>query len=104
MSFPAAPARSASEQSPPGAGMAMALSKPQVKQALFLNIHPEAMARLEAFSWPGNSATRKRLQHAVLGSSGPSCWSSTCRAGDPGAAVPFNGSVTPNESLHYSAT
>src|SRR4051794_10259956 len=67
------------------------------------DIHPEAMAALEAFSWPGNLRQLENVvQHAVLVSAGPELMLEHLPPAIQAASTPV-GEIdeVPNESLHY---
>ncbi len=103
MSFHLPPLRERIQDIAPLAhGMAMRFNR-KFNKALF-DIHPEAMAALEAFSWPGNLRQLENvLQHAVLVSSGPELLVDHLPAAVQEAAAPFNGAeeFVANESLHH---
>ena len=102
MSFHLPPLRERIQDIAPLArGMAMRFNR-KFNKALF-DIHPEAMAALEAFTWPGNLRQLENvLQHAVLVSNGPELLVEHLPAAIQEAAVPFDGAEpNANESLHH---
>lgn len=102
MSFHLPPLRERVQDIAPLArGMAMRFNR-KFNKSLF-DIHPEAMAALEAFSWPGNLRQLENvLQHAVLVSSGTELLVEHLPAAIQEAATPANGADEfTNESLHY---
>jgi two-component system response regulator HydG len=102
MSFHLPPLRERIQDIAPLArGMATRFNR-KFNKSLF-DIHPEAMAALEAFSWPGNLRQLENvLQHAVLVSSGPELLFEHLPAAIQEAAAPFHGlEENANESLHH---
>src|SRR3981081_651744 len=102
MSFHLPPLRERIQDIAPLArGMAMRFNR-KFNKALF-DIHPEAMAALEAFSWPGNLRQLENvLQHAVLVSSGPELLLQHLPAAIQDAVGTCNGTEEGgNESLHH---
>src|SRR6202011_5370232 len=103
MSFHLPPLRERIQDIAPLArGMAVRFNR-KFNKKLF-DIHPEAMAALEAFSWPGNLRQLENvLQHAVLVSSGPELRVDHLPAAVQEAAAPFNSAEEfgANESLHH---
>jgi DNA-binding NtrC family response regulator len=102
MSFHLPPLRERVQDIAPLArGMAARFNR-KFNKGLF-DIHADAMAALEAYSWPGNLRQLENvLQHAVLVSSGPELLVEHLPATIQAAALP---SITPeenaNESLHH---
>lgn len=82
-------------------GMAVRFSR-KFNKALF-DIHPEAMAALEAYSWPGNLRQLENvIQHAVLVSTGPEVCVEHLPPAIQDAALPSEGGEDlPSESLHH---
>src|SRR5207302_445287 len=102
MSFHLPPLRERIQDIAPLArGMAMRFNR-KFNKGLF-DIHPEAMAALEAFAWPGNLRQLENvLQHAVLVSAGPELLLGHLPPAIQTAATPAGGmDENPNESLHY---
>src|SRR5207237_1533094 len=102
MSFHLPPLRERIQDIAPLArGMAMRFNR-KFNKSLF-DIHPDAMAALEAFSWPGNLRQLENvIQHAVLVSAGPELLLEHLPPAIQTAAVPVGGlDENPNESLHY---
>ncbi len=102
MSFHLPPLRERVQDIAPLArGMALRFNH-KFNKALF-DIHPEAMAALEAFPWPGNLRQLENvLQHAVLVSSGSELLREHLPAAIQEATVPLNGAEEfSNESLHH---
>ena len=68
------------------------------------DIHPEAIAALEAYSWPGNLRQLENvIQHAVLVSSGPTLLPSHLPpvVQEQSPPMPFGVAVVDAESLHH---
>jgi DNA-binding NtrC family response regulator len=102
MSFHLPPLRERVQDIAPLArGMAMRFNR-KFNKGLF-DIHAEAMAALEAFSWPGNLRQLENvLQHAVLVSSGPELLVEHLPATVQAAALPcISPEDSSNESLHH---
>lgn len=102
MSFHLPPLRERVQDIAPLArGMAARFNR-KFNKSLF-DIHPEAMAALEGFSWPGNLRQLENvLQHAVLVSSGAELLVAHLPVAVQEAALP-TGSIEElgNESLHH---
>jgi two-component system response regulator HydG len=102
MSFHLPPLRERVQDIAPLArGMAMRFNR-KFNKDLF-DIHGEAMAALEAYSWPGNLRQLENvLQHAVLVSSGPELLVGHLPAAVQESACPIRGvDDNSNESLHH---
>ncbi len=102
MSFHLPPLRERIQDIAPLArGMAMRFNR-KFNKSLF-DIHPEAMAALEAFTWPGNLRQLENvIQHAVLVSAGPELLFEHLPPAIQIAAAPTGMlEEPPNDSLHY---
>ncbi len=102
MSFHLPPLRERIQDIAPLArGMATRFNR-KFNKSLF-DIHPEAMAALEAFTWPGNLRQLENvIQHAVLVSAGPELLLEHLPPAIQMAATPIGTlDESPNDSLHY---